>query len=85
MSGTLSPQAPFGAMLTAMISPFHPDGSLDIDGGQRLASYLVDELGHDGLVINGTTGESATTTDEENVDLLRAVRSYANRERRFGT
>ena len=73
MSGTLSPQAPFGAMLTAMISPFHADGSLDIDGGQRLASYLVDELSHDGLVINGTTGESATTTDEENVDLLRAV------------
>jgi hypothetical protein len=73
MSGTLSPHAPFGAMLTAMISPFRPDGSLDIEGGQRLASYLVDELGHDGLVINGTTGESATTTDEENVALLRAV------------
>lgn len=64
---------PFGAMLTAMITPFHPDGSLDLEGGQRLACHLVDDLGHDGLVINGTTGESATTTDEENVDLLRSV------------
>ncbi len=60
-------------MLTAMITPFHADGSLDLEGGQRLACHLVDDLGHDGLVINGTTGESATTTDEENVDLLRAV------------
>jgi 4-hydroxy-tetrahydrodipicolinate synthase len=60
-------------MLTAMITPFHSDGSLDLDGGQRLACHLVDDLGHDGLVVNGTTGESATTTDEENVDLLRAV------------
>jgi 4-hydroxy-tetrahydrodipicolinate synthase len=60
-------------MLTAMVTPFHADGSLDIEGGQRLAVHLVDDLRHDGLVINGTTGESATTTDEENVDLLRAV------------
>jgi len=60
-------------MLTAMVTPFHPDGSLDLDGGQRLAAHLVDDLGHDGLVVNGTTGESATTTDQENDDLLRAV------------
>jgi 4-hydroxy-tetrahydrodipicolinate synthase len=72
MLGSSTP-APFGVMLTAMISPFKADGSLDIEGGQALATYLVDELAHDGLVINGTTGESATTTDEENVDLLRAV------------
>lgn len=60
-------------MLTAMVTPFGPDGSLDLAGGQQLATYLVDQLGHDGLVVNGTTGESATTTDQENVDLLRAV------------
>lgn len=72
MLGSATP-APFGVMLTAMISPFKADGSLDIEGAQALATYLVDELDHDGLVINGTTGESATTTDEENVDLLRAV------------
>ena len=60
-------------MLTAMVSPFHADGSLDLDGAQRLASHLVDHLGHDGLVINGTTGESATKTDAEDEAILRAV------------
>jgi len=60
-------------MLTAMVTPFHDDGSLDLAGAGRLATYLVDDLGHDGLIVNGTTGESATTTDEENTDLLRAV------------
>lgn len=60
-------------MLTAMVSPFHADGSLDLDGAQRLATHLVDDLGHDGLVINGTTGESATKTDEEDEAILRAV------------
>lgn len=60
-------------MLTAMISPFLQNGAIDLEGGQWLATHLVDDLGHDGLVINGTTGESATTTDEENTDLLRAV------------
>ena len=73
MPGPVTPNAPFGVMLTAMISPFLQNGSIDLDGGQRLATYLVDDLGHDGLVVNGTTGESATTTDEENTDLLRAV------------
>ena len=73
MPGPQSPQAPFGVMLTAMVSPFHADGSLDLDGAQRLATHLVDNLGHDGLVINGTTGESATKTDEEDEAILRAV------------
>jgi 4-hydroxy-tetrahydrodipicolinate synthase len=50
----------------------HADGSVDLDGCQRRATHLADH-GHDGLVVNGTTGESATTTDEENVDLVRAV------------
>lgn len=65
--------APFGVMLTAMITPFRADGSQDLDGAQTLAAYLVDELGHDGLVVNGTTGESATKTDTEDRDLVRAV------------
>ena len=65
--------APFGNMLTAMITPFTAQGEQDIDGAQTLASYLVDQLGHDGLVVNGTTGESATKTDAEDKDLVRAV------------
>lgn len=64
--------APFGRVLTAMVTPFTADGALDLDGAQRLATHLVD-AGNDGLVISGTTGESPTTTDEEKDALLRAV------------
>ncbi|MGW5560259.1 4-hydroxy-tetrahydrodipicolinate synthase [Micromonospora sp. NPDC003944] len=64
---------PFGRLLTAMVSPFTPDGSLDLDGAARLASHLVDEQGNDALVVNGTTGESPTTTDVEKEHLIRAV------------
>jgi 4-hydroxy-tetrahydrodipicolinate synthase len=64
---------PFGRLLTAMVTPFAPDGSLDVAGAQRLAAYLVDEQRHDGLVISGTGGESPTTTDAEKDTLLRAV------------
>ena len=66
-------KSPFGVMLTAMITPFQPDGSQDLNGAQRLASHLVDNLGHEGLVINGTTGEAATKTDAEDLALLQAV------------
>ncbi len=69
----MSPSQPFGVLLTAMVSPFHPDGSLDLDGAQALAAHLVDDLAHDGLVVNGTTGESATKSDEEDLAVLRAV------------
>ncbi|HEY0869580.1 MAG TPA: 4-hydroxy-tetrahydrodipicolinate synthase, partial [Acidothermaceae bacterium] len=73
-SGTTTPPPtpPFGRVMTAMVTPFTADGGLDLDGAQQLASYLVDH-GNDGLVINGTTGESPTTTDEEKERLLRAV------------
>jgi 4-hydroxy-tetrahydrodipicolinate synthase len=64
---------PFGRVLTAMVTPFAGDGSLDLDAAAGLASYLVDQLGNDGLVISGTTGESPTTSDAEKADLLRAV------------
>ncbi|GAA3301107.1 4-hydroxy-tetrahydrodipicolinate synthase [Dactylosporangium vinaceum] len=67
------PGRPFGRLLSAMVTPFRPDGSLDVDGAARLAAHLVDEQEHDGLVINGTTGESATTSDAEKDQVLRAV------------
>jgi 4-hydroxy-tetrahydrodipicolinate synthase len=73
MPGPTTQKSPFGTLLTAMISPFHADGSLDLDGAQALAAHLVDTLGHDGLVVNGTTGESATKTDEEDLAVLTAV------------
>lgn len=64
---------PFGRLLTAMVTPFDPDGSLDVEGAARLAAYLVDEQSNDALVINGTTGESPTTSDAEKEAVLRAV------------
>jgi len=56
-----------------MITPMTADGAVDYDGAARLATYLVDEMRNDGLVISGTTGESPTTTDAEKDRLLRAV------------
>ncbi|MGV0792601.1 4-hydroxy-tetrahydrodipicolinate synthase [Mycolicibacterium sp. XJ1819] len=64
--------ARLGTVLTAMVTPFKPDGSLDTAAAARLATHLVD-AGCDGLVLSGTTGESPTTTDEEKLALLRAV------------
>jgi 4-hydroxy-tetrahydrodipicolinate synthase len=64
---------PFGRVQTAMVTPFAPDGSLNLDGARRLAAHLVDEQGNDTLVVNGTTGESPTTTDAEKLALLEAV------------
>jgi 4-hydroxy-tetrahydrodipicolinate synthase len=55
-----------------MVTPFTADGSLDLDGAQRLAVHLVD-AGNDGLIVNGTTGESPTTSDTEKAQLVRAV------------
>ncbi|MFD5466182.1 4-hydroxy-tetrahydrodipicolinate synthase [Kitasatospora sp. NPDC127059] len=72
MAPTSTPQTPFGRVLTAMVTPFTADGALDIDGAQRLATHLVDS-GNDGLVVNGTTGESPTTSDAEKAQLVRAV------------
>lgn len=64
---------PFGRLLTAMVTPMHADGSVDVEGASRLAEYLVDEMGNDALVINGTTGESPTTSGVEKETVLRAV------------
>jgi 4-hydroxy-tetrahydrodipicolinate synthase len=65
--------APFGQMITAMITPMAPDGTIDYDGAARLADYLVTNMRNDGLVVNGTTGEAPTTTDGEKARLLRVV------------
>jgi len=62
----------FGQVLTAMVTPFHKDGSLNIDGAKRLARWLQDN-GNDGLVIAGTTGESSVLTDDERLSLFAAV------------
>ncbi|MFT3887496.1 MAG: 4-hydroxy-tetrahydrodipicolinate synthase [Arachnia sp.] len=64
----------FGRVLTAMVTPFTPDGS-ETDYAQvaRLATHLVDDLGNDGLIINGTTGEAPTTSDAEKRAILDAV------------
>ena len=64
--------AQLGTVLTAMVTPFKPDGSLDLDAAARLANHLID-AGCDGLVLSGTTGESPTTTDDEKLALLRTV------------
>lgn len=63
----------FGRVITAMVTPFSQDGQkIDLDAAAQLANDLVD-LGNDALVINGTTGESATTADDEKVELLKVV------------
>ncbi len=67
------PRRPFGRLISAMVTPFTADGALDAEGAARLATYLVDEQAHDGLVISGTTGESPTTSDAEKETVLRAV------------
>jgi 4-hydroxy-tetrahydrodipicolinate synthase len=69
--GTLPP-APFGRVLTAMVTAFHDDGSVDLESTARVAEHLADH-GHDGVVVSGTTGESPTTSVEEDGRILRAV------------
>jgi 4-hydroxy-tetrahydrodipicolinate synthase len=61
-----------GEILTALVTPFKPDGSVDIAGFRALASHLVAN-GSDGLVVTGTTGESPTLTDDERFQLYEAA------------
>ena len=65
--------ARFGRVITAMVTPFNEDGSLNADEAQRLARHLVDH-GSEGLVVAGSTGEGATLTDDEKRTLFRAVK-----------
>jgi len=66
--------APFGRMLTAMVTPFNKDLSIDWAGVERLAKHLADN-GHDGIVVNGTTGEAPTTKPEEKDEIIRVVKA----------
>src|SRR5258708_10437337 len=68
-----TPAAPFGRLLTAMVTPMTSDRSVDYAGAARLADYLVTQMRNEGLVISGTTGESPTTSDAEKDRLLRTV------------
>lgn len=61
-----------GEVLTAIVTPFHPDGSVNIEKFRELAAYLVDN-GSDGLVVAGTTGESPTLSDDEKLELFAAA------------
>ena len=68
--------ARFGRVVTAMVTPFTDDRSLDLDRAQEVAAWLV-EHGSDGLVVTGSTGESATLTDDEKISMWRAVAEAA--------
>src|SRR5438094_1027114 len=61
-----------GEVLTAILTPFHPDGSVNVEKFRELAAHLVDH-GSDGLVVAGTTGESPTLTDDEKLELFAAA------------
>ena len=69
--------APFGRILPAMVTPMKADGSVDFEAAQKLAKQLVAD-GADGLVVNGTTGESPTTHMEEKVELVQAVKEVVD-------
>ena len=66
--------APFGRLITAMITPFAKDGSIDWDGVAALANHLADH-GHDAIAVNGTTGEAPTTKSSEKLEIIKVVKS----------
>jgi len=65
---------PFGRLLTAMVTPFKADGSVDWAGVETLAKHLVAN-GHDGIAVNGTTGEAPTTKPDEKDEIIRVVKA----------
>jgi 4-hydroxy-tetrahydrodipicolinate synthase len=66
-------QAPFGRLITAMVTPFKEDLSIDWAGVEKLAAHLQN-TGHEGIAVNGTTGEAPTTSDEEKIEIIKTVR-----------
>ena len=64
---------PFGRLLTAMVTPFTKSGEIDWAGVEKIAAHLV-ATGHDGIAVNGTTGEAPTTSDDEKDQIVKAVR-----------
>lgn len=65
----------WGRLMTAMVTPFDSEGEVDLTEAERIAAYLVDEQGNDGIVVAGTTGESPTLTEGEKFALLDSVLS----------
>lgn len=70
----MSIKPPFGRLITAMVTPFNKDGAIDWDGVAKLAQHLVD-TGHDGIAVNGTTGEAPTTKSSEKLEIIKVVKS----------
>ena len=66
-------EPPFGRMLTAMVTPFKADGEIDWAGIEKLADHLV-KNGHDGIAVNGTTGEAPTTKSSEKIEIIKVVK-----------
>lgn len=64
--------APFGRLVTAMVTPFKEDLSIDWDGVATIANHLV-STGHNAIAVNGTTGEAPTTSDDEKDQIIRVV------------
>lgn len=73
MTQPLETFRPFGAVLTAMVTPMSDDGVIDYASAARLAKHLIDH-GSDGILVSGTTGESPTTHAPEKIDLIEVVR-----------
>ncbi|ADG74427.1 dihydrodipicolinate synthase [Cellulomonas flavigena DSM 20109] len=72
MPAVTSATHPFGSLLSATVTPMTADGAVDLEATVRLAKHLVD-AGHDGLVLNGTTGEAPTTHAPEKAEIVAAV------------
>ena len=68
--------APFGRLVTAMVTPMTPDGELDPAGTRRVVDHLL-STGHDGIVVNGTTGEAPTLTSAESIEMVEWVSAEA--------
>ncbi|KGN39113.1 4-hydroxy-tetrahydrodipicolinate synthase [Knoellia subterranea] len=67
---------PFGRVITAMVTPMRPDGSIDEAGVRSVVEHLLAN-GHDGIVVNGTTGEASTLTDDESIDAIRIAKEVS--------
>jgi 4-hydroxy-tetrahydrodipicolinate synthase len=74
----LVPSAPFGPLITAMVTPFDASGAIDFYAVEKLSAHLL-QNGSSGLVITGTTGESPTLSPEEKIELYRKVKSVAGK------
>ena len=71
---------PFGRLLTAMVTPFNNDLSIDWNGVEKLAAHLI-STGHDGIVVNGTTGEAPTTSGEEKIEIIKRVKAVVGKDK----